>query len=47
MKLEHQHQQKQHDVGTSSTTTARSWNIIINMWQQNEAGASTTTFVVL
>jgi hypothetical protein len=44
MKLKHQHHQ-QHEVGTSST--ARSWNNnIINMWQQNEAGAS-TTFVVL
>jgi hypothetical protein len=45
MKLKHQHQQ--HEVGTTSST-ARNWNNNnINMWQQNEAGASTTTFVVL
>jgi hypothetical protein len=42
MKLEQKHQQ-QHEAGT----TTRSWNIIINMWQHSEIGASSTTFVVL
>jgi hypothetical protein len=40
--MEHQ----QHDDGTTTSTT-QSWNINIYMWQQNEAGASTTTSVVL
>jgi hypothetical protein len=46
-KLEQQHHQ-QHEAGTTTSSTTRSWNNnIINMWQQNEAGVSTTTFVVL
>jgi hypothetical protein len=42
MELEQHHQQ--HGAGTTSST-AQSWNIIINMWQQNEAGASTKSVV--